>query len=258
MLYPITRIVQFPLLIIFALTSNPIAFGQQFKPKSTPPSRRISFTEAQKLLANETEGNLNKQSGRFTRTKLTDGRVLELYYPITTPNPTRKSKPFVAPGYGLIYESEAAFNDATRPRHMLEDLIPNGRDFLETMPQIIARLEKRVGKLNYSRESLRKLDSLIAGFHSSHTTAQTDPKLFQEITAYYGEMLRRAINGEWRIREEKVGKTHVQTEPNIAFPAGGKTKEVKPWSSVITTLYDEDKRGLRLSKVFDADVAAAK
>jgi hypothetical protein len=141
---------------------------------------------------------------------------------------------------------------------MLEDLIPDGRVFVESLPQIIARLEKRVGKLNYSRESLRKLDGLIAGFHNSHTTAQTDPKLFQEITAYYGETLRRAVNGEWKVREEKVGKTYVQTEPNIAIAAGGKTKEIKPWSSVTLALYDEERRGLRLTKVFDTDVETAR
>ena len=256
MYFPTFRIAQFLLTIILALTSAAIA--QPAKQKPRPTSRRIGFAEGQKLLAGEAEGNLSKQPGKFTRTALADGRVLELYYPIATPNPTRKSKPFIVPGYGVIYESEAALNDATRPRHMLEELIPDGRAFLDNLPQIIARLEKRVGKLNYSRESLRRLDSLIAGFHSSHTTAQTDPKLFQEITAYYGETLRRALGGEWRVREEKVGKTHVQTEPNIVFSSGGKTREIKPWSSVTTALYDESKRGIRMQKVFDADLEASR
>jgi hypothetical protein len=233
-----------------------VAFAQQTKVKA--PSRKISFTEARSLLASESEGNLSKQSGRFSRTKLSDGRVLELYYPITTSNPVKRSRPITAPGYGVLFESEAAFDNATRPRHMLEDLIPDGRIFLENMPSIIGRLEKRVGKLNYSRESLRKLDGLVAGFHSSHTTAQTDPKLFQEITAYYGETLRRALNGEWKIREEKVGKTHIQTEPNIAIAVSGKTREIKPWSSVTLALHDEEKRGLRLSKIFDTDLEAAR
>jgi len=248
------RFPQLLALIAFTLVSHPIAFGQTPKAKPKPASRRIGFAEGRKLIAAEAEGNLSKQPGRFTRTKLADGRVLELYYPITTPNPNRRSKPLVAPGYGVLYESEAAFNDSTRPRHMLEELIPDGRAFLESLPQIIARLEKRTGKLNYTRESLRRLDGLIAGFHRSHTTAQTDPKLFQEITAYYGETLRRALDGEWRVREEKVGKTYIQTEPNITFTAGSKLREIKPWSRVITTLYDEENRGIRLTKVFDADL----
>lgn len=253
MLYSQFRIAQSLALALFIIIiTNAAVPGQTTKPK---PSRRISFAEGQKLLAAETEGNLAKQPGRFTRTRLSDGRVLELFYPISTPNPARKSRPLVAPGYGVLYESEAALDEATRPRHMLEDLIPDGRAFLDNLPQIIARLEKRCGKLNYTRESLRRLDGLIAGFHSSHTTAQTDPKLFQEITAYYGETLRRALNGEWRVREEKVGKTRVQTEPNLVFTADGKQKEMKPWSRVITALYDEENRGIRLSKVFDSDLA---
>ncbi|HMZ19744.1 MAG TPA: hypothetical protein PLD20_17540, partial [Blastocatellia bacterium] len=121
------------LLAAFSLLSAflPVTFAQQLKPTSKPaPSRRISFAEAQKLLVNEAEGNLSKQPGKFTRTRLTDGRVLELYYPITVANPARKGKPITAPGYGVLYESEAAFNDVTRPHHALEDLIPDGRSFV--------------------------------------------------------------------------------------------------------------------------------
>jgi hypothetical protein len=164
-------------------------------------------------------------------------------------------------GYGVLYDSEAEFKDATRTRHMLEDLIPDGHDLVANVPQLVARLEKRLrvraGKLDYSRASLRRLDSYIAGFHSSYTTAQTNPKLFQELTAYYGETLRRALKGEWQVREEPVGESHLQPEPNVWFNAGGKNKEIKPWSSVISALYDEDKRGIGLTKVFDADLKAA-
>jgi hypothetical protein len=258
-LFRFAQLLVLSVLILLPVSLSP-AFGQPSKTKIRPKpvSRRISFVEGQKLVAAEPEGNLSKQTGRFTRTRLADGRVLELYYPISTPNPARRARPMVVPGYGVLYESEAAFNEATRPRHMLEELIPDGRAFLDTLPQIIARLEKRTGKLNYTRESLRRLDGLIAGFHSSHTTAQTDPKLFQEITAYYGETLRRALQAEWRIREEKVGQTHIQTEPNLALTVAGKPREIKPWSRVITALFDEESRGIRLSKVFDADLAAAR
>jgi hypothetical protein len=220
--------------------------------------RRISFADARKILTGETEGNVTNQPGRFTRTNLRDGRVLELFYPIAPPAAARRSGRAGAPGYGLLYESAAAFGEATRPHHMLEELIPDGRAFVANIPQLVARLEKRLGKLDYSRDSLRRLDGLVAGFHSTHTTAQTDPRLFQELTAYYGETLRRALNGEWKIREEKVDKTHTQTEPNLAYPAGGKTRELKPWSSIITALFDEEKRGTRLTKAFDADLAGAR
>lgn len=253
------RIGRFCLVILLFLTIEISAFGQQ-KTKSKSLSRRISFSEAKKLLANENEGNLSIQAKRFSRTILNNGQVLELYYPLTATSAARK-KTVSVPGYGVLYESEAAFNEATRPRHMLEDLIPDGNGFVADIPQLIARLERRLGvvsgRLDFSRASIRRIDSLVTGFHKSHTTAQTDPRLFQELTAYYGESLRRALGGEWRVREEPVGETYLQAEPNISFVYGGKNKEIKPWSSVINALYDEDKRGVRLSAVYDAELKAA-
>ncbi|MDX2029723.1 MAG: hypothetical protein SF339_03570 [Blastocatellia bacterium] len=245
--------------ILLLLSASSAGLAQSPPPKGKPPAtRRISFAEGKKLLSGQTEGNETNQPGRFTRSVLGDGRVLELFYPISVPASARRSGRAAAPGYGILYESEAAFHELTRPHHMLEELIPDGRSFVASIPQLVARLEKRLGRLDYSRESLRRLDGLVAGFHSTHTTAQTDPRLFQELTAYYGETLRRALQAEWKIREEKVGKTHVQTEPNLAVLNGGKNRELKPWSSVITALFDEDKRGIRLTKVFDADLSALK
>lgn len=236
------------------------AFAQQSRFRSSPLSpRRISFAEAQKLLINESEGNLNKQAGKFTRTRLSDGRVLELFYPITVANPARKGRTATAPGYGMLYESEAAFRDSTRPRHALEDLIPDGRFFVSNVPMLVTRLEKRLGtRLDYSRTSLRRLDSFIAGYLSSHTTAETDPRVFQEVTAYYGEVLRRSLNGEWKVREQKVSPVRVQAEPNIAIVSGGKAKEIQPWNSVLSALSNEDVRGVRLSKIFDDDLKMAR
>lgn len=244
------------------LAVNPIVCAQQPKPKTkSAAGRRLSFAAARALLNGESEGNLANQPNKFTRTRLSNGQVLELYYPITTNNPARRGRAATAPGYGVLYTSEAVFKETTRSRHMLEELIPDGRDFLDKVPQLVARLQRRLGagagQLNYSRPSLRRLDAYIAGFHRSHTTAQTDARLFQELTAYYGETLRRATGGEWRIREEKTGDARVQAEPNIVLTTGGRTKEIRPWSSVLTALYDEDKRGIGLTKVFDEDVKAA-
>lgn len=231
------------------------ASAQQLKSASKPaPSRRINFAEGQKLLINQTEGNLSKQPGKFTRTRLTDGRVLELYYPITVANPARKGKTATAPGYGVLYESEAAFNDVTRPHHALEDLIPDGRFFVADVPALTARLEKRLGaKLDYSRASLRRLDTFIAGQLGA---SNPDPRVFQELAAYYGEVLRRTLGGEWKVREEKVSSTRTQAEPNLVFTSTGKTKELKPWSSVLSALLNEDLRGVKLSKIFENDLKA--
>jgi hypothetical protein len=248
----------FALSLLFAI--SPARAAQQLKSKAKPAaSRRITFAEAQKLLADEKEGNLDKQPGRFTRTRLGDGRVLELFYPLTVPNRSRKGKSMTVPGYGLLYESVAALKESTRPRHALEDLIPDGHIFIASVPTLVTKLEKRLHtKLDYSRASLRRLDGFIAGYHSSHTTAQTDPQVFQELTAYYGEVLRRALSADWKIREEKVGGVHTQAEPNLTFISGGRTKEIKPWSSVLMVLADEDTRGSGLTKLFDADMKAAR
>lgn len=246
------------MLVFSLLIGNASSFAQRSQPKIKVAGRRLSFSAARALLTGESEGNLTNQPDKFTRTRLGNGQVLELYYPITTLNPARRGKTATIPGYGVLYESEAAFKETMVLRHALADLIPDGRGFLAKVPQLIARLEKRLGlgagQLDYSRQSLRRLDAYIASFHRTHTTAQTDAQLFQELTAYYGETLRRAISGQWRIREEKTGPAHVQAEPNIALVA---SQEIKPWTSVLTALYDEDRRGIGLTKMFDADLKAA-
>jgi hypothetical protein len=86
---------------------------------------------------------------------------------------------------------------------------------------------------------------------------QTDPQLFQELTAYYGETLRRAVGGEWRVHKDEVSK---YPEPNIIIGGGG-TKEIKPWSGLITILYEGyevEKRGTGLTKLFDTDAGTAR
>lgn len=248
----------FAVLSLLSVVSQ-VANAQSMKPskiaEKPAPSRRISFAEAQKLLAGESEGNLSKQPGKFTRTRLGNGRVLEVYYPIVVANPARRGKTATAPGYGVLYESEASFKDSSRPRHALEDLIPDGHSFVAGVPMLVARLEKRLGtKLDYSRASLRRLDSFIAGQIGSNNT---DPRVFQELTAYYGEVLRRSLDGEWKIREEKISSVRAQAEPNILFMFGGKAKEIKPWSSVLSALLNEDLRGVKISKIFENDLKAA-
>lgn len=247
--------------LIAAFLILPLEINSLSQPSRTPKRptpRKIGFAEAQKLLANETEGNLSKQPGKFSRTKLSGGQVLELYYPITAPDPRRRMRPTTVPGYGMFYESEAAYKEANRVPHVLEDLIPDGHKLVDDLPQLVERLEKRLrlgaGKLDYSRASLRRVDAYLAGYLRSHSTMQIDPQLFQELTAYYGETLRRAVGGEWRVRKDEVSK---YPEPNIII-GGGPAKEIKPWSGLVTILYDEEKRGAGLTRLFDADAGAAR
>jgi hypothetical protein len=247
--------------LIAAILILPIKINSLSQPSRAPKRaapRKISFAEAQKLLASENEGNLSKQPGKFSRTKLSGGQVLELYYPITAPDPRRRLRPTTVPGYGMLYESELAYKDANRVPHVLEDLIPDSHRMVSDIPQLVEKLEKRLrlgaSKLDYSRASLRRVDSYLAGYLRSHSTMQTDPQLFQELTAYYGETLRRAVGGEWRVRNDQVSS---HPEPNIII-SGGRGKEIKPWSGLVTILYDEEKRGAGLTKLYDADVDAAR
>ncbi|HEY8462357.1 MAG TPA: hypothetical protein VIM99_18365 [Blastocatellia bacterium] len=241
------------ILLIGPLEIN--SLSQPSKPAKRATPRKLSFAEAQKLLANENEGNLSKQPGKFSRTKLSGGQVLELYYPITAPDPRRRMRPTTVPGYGMLYESELAYKDANRAPHVLEDLIPDARRLVGDIPPLVGKLEKRLrlgaNKLDYSRESLRRVDAYLAGYLRSHSTMQPDPQLFQELTAYYGETLRRALGGEWRVRKDEVSS---YPEPNIISGV----KEIKPWSGLVTLLYDHEKRGAGLTKLFDADLEAAR
>ncbi len=243
-------------LLILPLETN--FLSQPSRSPRRPTPRKIGFAEAQKLLVNENEGNLSKQPGKFSRTKLSGGQVLELYYPITAPDPRRRSRMTTLPGYGLLYESERAYKEANRVPHVLEELIPDAQKLIGEIPQLVARLEKRLrlgaGKLDYTRASLKRVDAYLAGYIRSRSTMQTDPQLFQELTAYYGETLRREVGGEWRVRIDEVSN---YPEPNIAL-GGAKAKEIKPWSGLVTILYDEEKRGAGLARLFEADVAAAK
>jgi hypothetical protein len=255
----IARLSLIAALLILPLEIN--SLSQPSRNQKRQASRKISFAEAQKLLTNENEGNLSKQPGKFSRTKLSGGQVLELYYPITAADPRRKSRPTTVPGYGMLYESELAYKDSNRVPHVLEDLIPDSQRLVGDIPQLVGRLEKRLrlgaGKLDYSRASLRHIDAYLAGYLRSHSTMQTDPQLFQELTAYYGETLRRAVGGEWRVRNDEVSK---YPEPNIII-GGGRTKEIKPWSGLITILYEGyevEKRGTGLTKLFDTDAGTAR
>lgn len=247
------------------------AFGhaQASKPKPTPTPKpkpgdpqRLAFADAQRLLDGEKEGNLAQRPNVFSRTRLRTGQILELYYPITAVGASAKAKASSVPGYGLLYESEAAYQEAMRPHHILEDLIPDPHAFVASIPQLTASLQKRLrlgaAALDYSPASLKRIDLFIATYQRAHTTADTDPQLFQELTAYYGETLRRAVNGQWRVSSAKIDRTHTQAEPNIIFESGGASGELKPWDRIVTSLHDDNHKGTKLAEAFSADIEAAR
>ena len=245
------------------------AFSQKSKtrPQLKPaPTKRLTFAAAQKMLEGETEGNLQKQVTReivtFSLTRLNSGSVIELYYPVAPNIPSNKIKVTTVPGYGMWYESEAVYREIKRPRHALEDLIPDTKVFIEQVPALVARLEKRLHtKLDYSRTSLRRLDALVAAVQGVLAPAETDARLFQELTAYYGETLRRTLSyGEWKSLEERYDKSHTFAVPGVRYLAQSvnQFKLLKPGASVISAMFDEKNRGTSITLAFDKDLAAAR
>lgn len=236
------------------------------KPPATPRTpQRLSFDEAQAMLSGESEGNISSRPGAYSETRLRNGQILELYYPIRTQASSSKSRSGKASGvagYGVLHQSAAAYEEARRPRHILEELLPDGQGFVAQVPTLVARLEKRLrlasGTLDCSRNSLRRLDAYVASYRRTHSTADTDPALFQELTAYYGEVLRKELSGEWRTRNESVAQKKNQQVPNVTFQMNGASRDLRPWSSMLDVLYNEDQRNLTITAAFSADLKAAR
>lgn len=256
-------------LILCVLLTQPVsAFAQGTKTSADPSTphrtpRRLTFDEARALLVGEAEGNINSRPGAYSETKLRNGQILELYYPMgnQSSSKSRGGKPGVT-GYGLLHESGTAYDEARRPRHILEELLPDGQGFVAQVPSLVGRLEKRLrltkGALDYSRTSLRRLDAYVASYRRTHTTADTDAGLFQELTAYYGEVLKKELAGEWRTKNENIAQKRAQVVPNVAFQMHGASRELRPWSSILDVLYNEDQRTLTITAVFNADLKAAR
>ncbi|NOT63948.1 MAG: hypothetical protein HOP19_27355 [Acidobacteria bacterium] len=255
-------------LVVMALWFPLPVFGQ--KSKSRPvlkptPIKRMTFAAAQKLIEGVTEGNLQKQMTReivtFTLTKLSGGQVIELYYSVTPNIPSSRVKVTTVPGYGVWYENEAVYQEAKRPRHALEGLLPDTTVFIEQVPQLVARLETRLRtKLDYSRASLKRLDSLVAHTQGALAPTELNERLFQEVLAYYGEVLRRALPyGEWKATTETYGKNYTHQVPGMRYLAKSVNlfKVLKPGTSVMSAFYDEKTRGASVTTAFDKDIAAA-
>ncbi len=267
----ISRKLEWLLTLSFLSLLSPFLYGQAPlpSPRAVGPTapQRLIFEEAKRLLEGEAEGNISKRPGTYSETRLRNGQVLEVYYPlgVQTSRSTgkgRTGRSTSVAGYGLLHESAAAYEEARRPRHVLEELLPDGQGFVAQVPELIAKLEKRLrvgsGRLDLSRSGLKRVDAYLASYRRTHTTADTDPALFQEMTAYYGEVLKRELAGEWRMRSENIAQKRAQQVPNIAFELNGKRRELRPWSGVLDVLYNEDQRGLTVSAAFEADLKAAR
>ena len=115
----------------------------------------------------------------------------------------------------------------------IKDTIPDVNLFVEEVPQLAEELLDQLNdKSDYSVESLDLLDNLI--LKKSYRNAEPWKKekgrhLLKQITAYYGEVRRRTLKGNWSIKKGSGGDLH----PVIVFTAKHRTEIEYPFPHVI-------------------------
>jgi len=112
-------------------------------------------------------------------------------------------------------------------------VIPDAKRFIQEVPQLTEALfERFTEKLDYSPESLDKVDDFI--LKKSYRRPEPWAKerwhrVIQELTAYYGEVLRRNLRGKWVIKEVSEGISH----PAVVFKIQGQGQDEFPFTRVI-------------------------
>ena len=126
--------------------------------------------------------------------RLKDGRILWIFYNSTNI-------------YTSIDEFRAllAHVDQTAhkmPQHPLAALFPRGRGFIEGVPQLVQELPRKLhlgaNALNGGVKSLDYIDK--ATRHLGGPEILEDPPILASIVAYVGEVMRKATDGRWAIR----------------------------------------------------------
>lgn len=134
----------------------------------------------------------------------------------------------------FIFEQKAL----GRPIEVLEydpvsEVIPDSYCFIKEAPKLAEALRKRLSdKLDYSPDSLDKVDNFIL----KKSYRQPEPwanerwrRVIQELTAYYGEVLRRNLCGKWVIKEFSKGVSH----PIVVFKVQEREQDEFPFTRVI-------------------------
>jgi hypothetical protein len=107
-------------------------------------------------------------------------------------------------------------------------VIPDLKQFIQEAPALAEALVHRLtGKLDYSPESLKRVDDFVLkkSYRRSKPWAKKEVRrLAQQLTAYYGEVLRRASGGKWDILEGSGGTPHpavvlsVEDKEQVEYP----------------------------------------
>ncbi|MCX7682629.1 MAG: hypothetical protein N2508_11825 [Anaerolineae bacterium] len=112
-------------------------------------------------------------------------------------------------------------------------VIPDPLRFIQEAPSLAEALVRRYkGKLDYSPESLKQVDDFILRKSYRHPhpwERETDRQLVRELTAYFGEVLCRQLQGEWTVLQGSGGDPH----PAVVFTVGGVKQDAWPFARVI-------------------------
>jgi len=176
-----------------------------------PKSRVVSAREAKRILKT-TKHSLDPEVSPLALADafdLADGSVLVLF----------------EDGKGRLWESKdelRAMLDCSErrakrgPVSAASDL-PQG--FVEQVPQLVAQLPKLLkldaADLDGSKSSLNKVDKALRRMDPGRLVA---PDVFAALTAYVGEVIRKATNGRWEMHQ--ASDSEETSEPWVVDPSG--------------------------------------
>jgi hypothetical protein len=133
----------------------------------------------------------------------------------------------VEKGKGLIWNRDELLSlmppPGSRGKHVLLGLIPDGRSFISSVPELIEQFSKNIGiplsELNYRWESLKQIDQKV--FEEIGRDRFLSSERFPGLLAYIGEYIRRATGpfSKWEARLSSDGEVW---EPWIIDPNGNK------------------------------------
>jgi hypothetical protein len=178
-----------------------------------PKSRALSAREAKRILES-TQHSLDRVLSQRILCEafdLADGGVLLLF----------------ENGRGRLYESKVELQTALEgeeqkarrgPVSVCSDL-PQGQAFAEQVPQLIsglpAHLKLDAARLDGTEASLDAVDKALR--RMSHQR-MLNPQVWAALTAYVGEVIRKATNGRWEMR--RASDSEKTWEPWIVAPSG--------------------------------------
>lgn len=123
----------------------------------------------------------------------------------------------------------------------VSEAIPDPHRFIQEATQLAEALSKHFSvKLDYSPRSLDKLDDFILrkSYRQRKPLAKENwRRLIQELTAYYGEVLRRNLQGKWVAREIEKSIVH----PTVVFIVDRQEEDEYPFARIMK-LWSERER----------------